>query len=483
MAADRDPSTPRRALLLFSVLMFCYTYVHQGPGWNQNSRLDVLHALFAYRTLAIDAYHDNTGDKAIHNVHYYSDKAPGIIVLALPAFAISACILHVLGVPLDSKTGWIASDWITTAGSVGIISALGGMAMFLLLSRLIEQKYAFLTAYIVFLGAAPFPYSTMLFSHAAVIGLICIALWAIVDDVFLTRVTPSSILQRKCSVCTVGEVTRHLLAGLCCGLAISSEYTAATAAGAVLALTLLASSRRALILILSAIPPLLIIPIYNTVCFGGVLSFGYHNLALTEFQDMNKGLFGITWPPKLSATYLILLSPARGLFFWTPFFLIAFVGIVPLFKASRPLFWISLIAVITHIVCISGYYMPSGGAALGPRHLSPILPFLTLLSALGLCYYPRFGYVLGYFSLAITGLATLITAMPWQGVTNPLRDVYPDRLLEGRIANMLLTPLGLPPFCSMALVAVVILGFYLAACLVSRKTRVTALPTAEQCTY
>lgn len=38
---------------------------------------------------------------------------------------------------------------------------------------------ALITTLAVFLGAAPFPYATMLFSHGMVVGLLAIALWAI----------------------------------------------------------------------------------------------------------------------------------------------------------------------------------------------------------------------------------------------------------------------------------------------------------------
>jgi len=461
----------KQAILLFSILMFCYAYVHQRPGWNQNSRLDLLHALFVHQTFKIDAYHENTGDKSIHDGHYYSDKAPGIVFLALPAFALSAGLLHLLDVPLDSEKGWLASDWITTAGSVGVITALGGVAMFLFLCRLVEQRYAFLTTYVVFLGAAPFPYATMLFSHAAVIGLICIALWAIADDVFMQRMlnTPpaapanslpvnlcaergrprppvrpdgfaqtwASALRRFCrrassraqdappqSAFRNPQFPRVLLAGLCCGLAIASEYTAATAAGGILALALLTSFKRGLLLALAAIPPLLLIPAYNWICFGGPLAFGYHHLALTEFQEMNNGLFGITWPPKLSSAYLILFSPARGLFFWTPFFLMAFLGFKFLIKTIPKLAYVSLAVTIVYIIAISGYYMPSGGAALGPRHLAPMLPFIILATTLGVIQVPKIGVLLACCSLLLVITGTIIGAMPPERIKNPLFDFF-----------------------------------------------------------
>lgn len=442
-------SISKQAVLLFCLLFLCYGYVHEHMGANQNSRLDLLHAIFLQKSFSIDAYHENTVDKSIHNGHYYSDKAPGIVFLALPAFAISMAILYVLDVPLDSPEGWLVSDWITTVGSVGVITALGGVAMFIFLCRLVEQRFAFLTTYVVFLGAAPFPYATMLFSHAAVIGLICIALWAISDEFFVSRKigrvsdaqssgkSPTHDLDNLSSAAGGGRgewgmpwIQRYLLAGLCCGLAISSEYTAATAAGGVLLLAFLTSFKRGIVLALGAFLPLLLIPINNWACFGSPLAFGYHHLALTKFQEMNKGLFGVTFPPKASAAYLILFSPARGLFFWTPFFLMAFVGLRSLLANSRSLFWISCAVIVLHVVFISGYYMPGGGEALGPRLLAPMIPFAAIGAAYGLRARPLLGSVLGYCSIVLTGIATLIDATPPENAANPLLSFYLSGLVD-----------------------------------------------------
>ncbi len=457
--------------------MFCYSYVHQQMGWNQNSRLDLLHALFVHKTFKIDAYHENTGDKSIHNGHYYSDKAPGIVFLAIPAFAVSVGILNVLDVPLDSPRGWLASSWITTVGSVGWITALGGVAMFAFLSRLVGQRYALISTLAVFLGSSPFPYATMLFSHAAVIGLICIALWAIADPFFWSRMvrpaaahpqTLSGRLREAQAERTSPDLgglarhwlQRHILAGLCCGLAISSEYTSATAAGGILALALLTNPRRGLVLALAALPPILLIPLYNCACFGGPLSFGYHHLALPEFQGMNSGLFGITFPPTPGAAYLVLLSPERGLFFWSPFFLLALCGLPSAWRASRALLGISCAVAALHVVCIAGYYMPSGGSALGPRHLGPLLPFAAVLAGFGLTQWPRVGSTLGYYSLVLTGGATVIAAMPPDGLRDPLLNFYAAKLFQIDYTPNLFSCLGLSTALGAAVVFVVIMATY-----------------------
>src|SRR5438552_715283 len=108
----------KHGTLLFCILLFSYAYVHQRTGWNQNSRLDLLHALFVHRTFQIDAYHENTGDKSYEAGHYYSDKAPGIVFLAIPAFLVSVLALGIFNISVESPNGWVASSWITTAGSV-----------------------------------------------------------------------------------------------------------------------------------------------------------------------------------------------------------------------------------------------------------------------------------------------------------------------------------------------------------------------------
>jgi len=405
-------------------------------GWNQNSRLDLLHALFVQHTFQIDAYHENTGDKSIYAGHYYSDKAPGIVFLAVPAFSVSVLALRVIGVPLDSQLGWLISSWITTVGSVGIITALGGVALFCLLARLVTKEHAFLTIFVIFLGAAPFPYATMLFSHAAVAGLICIALWAIGDGLLA-----KANVVRTQDHFSAGQLRRTILAGISCGLAVASEYTAAVAVAGVLCLVALRSIKRATILTTAAVVPLLLIPAYNWICFGGPLSFGYHHLALPEFQKMNEGLFGITFPPNLSALYLIVLSPERGLFFWTPFLLLAVPGMVALFKASRHIAWTVICVTLAQVLCISGYYMPDGGAALGPRHLAPMLPFLAIPAAFGLQRLPRVGKLLGFYSVLLTGLGTVIEAMPPSGINNPLLNFYLEKLLRNEFAYSVLDPL------------------------------------------
>lgn len=100
------------------VFFFSYIYSHQKHFDYPTpvSRLNLLHALFTERTFQIDAYHKNTPDKAVFKGHYYSDKAPGTVVLAAPhlqlqsAFCISLAPHWIRRKAGSSRVGLRARD-------------------------------------------------------------------------------------------------------------------------------------------------------------------------------------------------------------------------------------------------------------------------------------------------------------------------------------------------------------------------------------
>src|SRR5262245_17975164 len=193
---------------MFLFLYLPYVYFNHSDGWNQHARFAELHAVVLHRTLAIDSYHEITGDKGLVNGHYYSEKAPATSLMALPAFAITVFAQRWMGIDPDSETAWHVSEWTTTAGSIAIVAALGGVAFFALLRRRFGQVEAHVGTAALFLGSLTFPYAASLFAHAGTIGLIAIALWCLLGH----RLPPNWL---------------DYLGGVCAGLAVASEYPAA----------------------------------------------------------------------------------------------------------------------------------------------------------------------------------------------------------------------------------------------------------------
>src|SRR5207253_1799169 len=61
---------------------------YQGGGPNQFSRFGLTVSLVEHGRVDIDDYHELTFDKAKKDGHYYCDKAPGLSLLAAPAYAL-----------------------------------------------------------------------------------------------------------------------------------------------------------------------------------------------------------------------------------------------------------------------------------------------------------------------------------------------------------------------------------------------------------
>ena len=470
MTRLRDTYAPTRALVgTFLLLFFAFAYIHQGhyrTAATPVSRLDLLHALFVHGTLRIDAYVQNTTDRAVYEGHYFSDKAPGTVALALPAFGAAAIILQAADVPLDSDSGWLFSSWAATAGSNALLAALGGSLLFAWLSHWVSPCWALVTTLALFLGAAPLPYATMMHSHAATVGLIAIALWTIEHqtdkDARRNRI-PTLPLPHALSVQTRGPLRGSLsahgwdaLGGLACGWVLASEYTAGIVVTGVLVWLISLQWQRAIPFCLAALPPLLLIPAYSWACFGDPFILPYSRSDM--FPPMKEGLYAIKWPD-LNTVYHLLFTPKRGLLFWTPFLVMAGFGYRRLWQTDRRLFWLTSAVPLLQVIVISGRTFDwEAGPALGPRYLSPMLPLLALPCALGLQRFSKLGIALATYSVLITTLATLTDACPIGITPNPLIEHHIPLLRNGQFSPNLGMVLGLPPYLSVALYYLLLMG-------------------------
>ena len=123
------------ATLLGITSFLSFLYFYEGGGWNQNSRFDLVRAVIERHTLEIDAYHENTQDKAHFQGHYYSDKAPGVAFLAIPFAEAARWCMRRWGVDPESPRGEYALSYIVTAGAVALPTAFAVVCLFFLALR------------------------------------------------------------------------------------------------------------------------------------------------------------------------------------------------------------------------------------------------------------------------------------------------------------------------------------------------------------
>jgi hypothetical protein len=412
--------------LLFLALFVPFTYFNHSDGWNQGVRLAELHAVVLKGTLRIDDYISYTGDRALIDGHYYSEKAPAMALLALPSFAATVGIQKLMGIDPDAPAATRWSEWIATALSVGLLGAIGGVAFFALIEFKFGTLVAVIATFALFLGSFTFPYATALFAHAGTIGLIAIALWG-----------------------TLGPTSsrRDTIAGLAAGVAVASEYPAVLV-GAPIGLYLAAKDvKRMWRFGLATLPALALILLNNFAISGSPFKLSYGVNPNFPALTASTG-FGFSLPDP-RAIFAVMWGEYRGLWFWNPVLLMAILGFVEMFRKDRAIAIMTLAGCVLVLLQVGAFFMWFGGNAFGPRYLAPALPLFGLATAYGIKRWPELGLILTLASIVVMLIVTAIAIDPPGDVLTPLRSFYIARIEQDRWAPNLGTLIGLPLWLSL----------------------------------
>src|SRR6266545_3934165 len=161
---------------------------------------------------------------------------------------------------------------------------------------------------------------------------------------------------------------RSVAAGVATGLATAMNYLCAPAL-----LILALPRKRKARFVAGAIPPLILLAIYQKICFG---SFFTLSLGKEDERFLTEGLtFGIFRLPTLDAILGISVSSYRGLFYFAPVLIMAIGGAILWFRERvdrRDLIGISLIFIIFFIIN-SSFNGWDAGFGIGARYLVPAI--------------------------------------------------------------------------------------------------------------
>ncbi|MFL5396697.1 MAG: hypothetical protein ACJ79P_02220, partial [Myxococcales bacterium] len=208
--------------------------------------------------------------------------------------------------------------------------------------------------------------------------------------------------------------SRPALLGFFSGLAVCCEYPSAPAAAIVCIAWLLYARpplRAVAVAVLFALPPLVALAHFHTVAFGAPWSTPYSHLENTYFvRDIAPGVLGISIPT-WERIWGSLFAPYLGLFFWAPWTAIA-VGVLPfLWRRGGARERVAVLVAAYYLVFQITHALWRSGWTVGPRYITPLIPFAAICVALGLTRLPN---VLPLFagagaaSIAATGLASLV---------------------------------------------------------------------------
>ena len=358
------------ASLLGLASFLSLSYFYEGGGWNQNSRFDLLRAIVERHTLQIDAYHENTSDKAHYNGHYYSDKAPGLVFLAVPFAVAARAGIRVMGIDPESARAEYALSYIVTICAVALPTALAGVCLFFLALRFgASVAGAACAAILMSIGTPIFAYASLFWAHALVAACLMGAF----------------VAALKLRDGERGVFWWALAVGLAAGWATVTEYPAAPAS-ALLALFAVgqawrrgARSRWLAVggVAMGAAICAGILFWYLYAAFGALRpSYSYYDATSFSFMQQ-QGYLGLTYPHP-DRFLKLLFGCSRGLFVASPVMLAAVVGLWLMWKRCRgPAFVIGAISVYYFLFNASFYWWKSG-LTFGPRYAGACIPLLCL---------------------------------------------------------------------------------------------------------
>jgi hypothetical protein len=381
--------------------------------------------------LNIDACEGDALDRASYNGHSYSNKAPGMSLLAVPAAQ---------AVRLRTAPSW---NNVADPRLWGVRVLTSGIAFVLcvfLIGRVAE-------------GIAPGTGGPTLVAFG--LGTLIYAFAATGFDHDLTAAFGFGAF-------VLAWARRPALSGLAAGAAYLVEYEAAAVILLIALYVLLSGTRPLVRYIAGVVPGVALSAAYSWAAFGSP-GRNPHNYEPNEFQGVNpnSGVLGIHFP-SAHGVRLVFVGD-RGLLVVCPVLAVATLGLWLLWRRGfRAEALVAGLVVAAFVIGDCGYGDPYGGLSPGPRYVTAGLPFLALGLAPAFARWRRPTAVLtavslvGGLTLALTWAASASShyrETVWGELVRVLTHGTESRLY-GDLAKNLLTWAG--PTAGVAAVIVIV---------------------------
>jgi hypothetical protein len=307
-----------------------------------------------------DACFYTNNDFAVRNGHYYSDKAPGLAIVEIPAVA-------ALRLPDRLSPGWrLWSLRLLVIGSSFLVCAF-------LVGRVTEglvPGFGAVTPVTFGLGTL-----AALFAATGFDGV------------------PAALLGFAAFL--LAWRRRPFLAGLAGGAGILVEYQVGAIVAVLAVYVGLTGLRQLGRYAAGVVPGVALLALYDQVAFGAPWHLSYDYIGDLNFRHAQAaGMLGVAKPTAYGLFQTF--AGTGGLLVTSPVLLAAACGLVAFSRAHRREAAVCGVVALVFLAAEAGYFLPYGGSP-GPRFVVPALPFL----ALGL------GYAFARFPRAVTALAVI----------------------------------------------------------------------------
>ncbi len=326
-------------------------------GAQDSSRIALTDSIVKRGEVNIDPYWRLTIDRAFKGGHWYTDKAPGVSLLLIPAVETSRAV-DALAKPDDRAQ----PIWLRKWALWGMRLWGGGIA-FIVLAFLLGRVAEGLVEGTGAVTAAVFGVGTMAGSLGpTVFGHLPDALALFTAYILATR---------------AGRPRDWLWVGLLAGIGVLFEYPAGLAALILVIYAALRGGRwAALATLAGGIPAVIVLGGYDWLAFGAPWRLSYHYTDNMYTQAQQQGLFGVGIPTPRGIWTLLI--DGHGLLLVSPVLAVAVAGLVRFWHRQRLEAAVAGAIAALFLVYTAGYFLPNGGTSPGPRFAAAALPFLLL---------------------------------------------------------------------------------------------------------
>jgi hypothetical protein len=429
----RPTSREFRGMVIVALaILIAGGYFFTGGGWNQASHFDLTRAMVERRTIRIDEYHENTGDKSYFQGHYYCNKAPGLAILSVPFIAVTRECARLGAFNLTDERVLLWEARSATFACATLPTAATAIALCVLATSLGASFRAGCFCALVFaFGTPALAYSTFLWTHALVAAFLSIAFAAVVA------------LNNPASGKRVLGLA--IVVGFSCGWALATEVQSAGAALILAGLALWGGRKaeksriRNLVvgLLAGTSVPILVLGCYNLLAFGSPFRLSY--TFVTGFPGHAEGFLGVTYP-KFNVLLELFFGFRRGLLWFAPLLLAAPAGVILLLKDRK---YRAIAAGVTGVFAYylflnASFHYWMGGWCYGPRYLFPGMGILSLGLAPLFDSIPRRFQFMAWICAGASSLSTLAgvstNPMPPETLMAPHGELLYPSFLKGKLS-------------------------------------------------
>ena len=442
-----NPSRARAAVVGAFALLCAYFTGFFPPFVNPNelSRFQTVVAFVETGSFAIDGELATLGDhedKAASGGHFYSNKAPGLALAAVPVYRLLRLFFPRPDSPAASI--FVLLRLFTVSLVCTLALARFGRRVALRPER---ASVAPLVVFAVGFGTPFLYYARSFFGHAWTASLLFLSWDALREG---GEATPSR--RRQISA---------VLAGLLAGWAAISEYTVAPVALALAVRAVAPTSpgrsaaERLLAFAAGVAIPLGLLLGYQALCFGSPFVPSYAREAYPAYAELAHRRFLGFGPPSARVALDYLFHPARGILLFSPFFLWAGPGFARWLRSKRERAdgTFVLAAAVVSFLLLTGYANWHGGWSLGSRYLLPLV--FLVAAALPFALGTPLSRGLFVAAVAFSAAGHVLATLSWPNF--PIDLSFPPSsgsawfLAHGWVAPNAGGAVGLPPAVSVGL--------------------------------